>query len=337
MRSQLGRGAFAWAVLIPTLALAEPAAPRAANGLALRWRDPNALAPTTASELETRLSERLGYPAFDDAAVDHALSVSWQGSVEQCAVELQLVHGAEVEGTRRIESPSGDCRALLPALLTVAALLIESQQQAEPAPTRPAPKPAPAPPVTSPAPKLDTSAEPHPSPTKEALVLASLGAELSSGLAPKLELGPVAEVSFAPVRHLRIGAEGALFFPHQYAAAPGLSLGHEAARLFVCGMPLTGAFGLGLCARAALNRFSSSGIALPHSETHHSTAWAGGLAIRAEWRLQRRLWWVGSAGADVSARPYYFYFTPAPGGETILFRQQRVAPSLFLGLTLELP
>jgi hypothetical protein len=263
--------------------------------------------------------------------------VSWQGGPEQCAVELQLVRGAEVEGTRRIESPSGDCRALLPALLTVAALLIESQQ-AEPAPAPAEPTPAANPPVTSPVPEPepDTS-EPPPSPKKEALVLASLGAELSSGLAPKLELGPAAAVTFAPVRHLRIGAEGALFFPHQYAAAPGLSLGREAARLLVCGMPLTGAFGVGVCGSVALHHFSSTGVALAHPQTHHSTAWAGGLALRAEWRLQRRLWWVGSVGADVSARPFYFYFTPAPGGETILFRQQRVAPSLLLGLTLELP
>src|SRR5512138_2534967 len=99
VRSQLGRGAFAWALLAPTLALAEPATPRATGGLGLRWSDPNGLAPTTASELGARLSERLGYPAFDDTAVDHALSVGWQGSPEQCAVELQLVRGAEVEGT----------------------------------------------------------------------------------------------------------------------------------------------------------------------------------------------------------------------------------------------
>src|SRR5882724_5177202 len=149
--SQLGRGALAWALLAPTLALAEPAAPAAAGGLGLRWSDPNALAPTTAHELESRLSERLGYPAFDEAATDHALAVSWQGSAEQCAVELQLVHGTEIEGTRRLESPSGDCRALIPALLTVAALLIESQKT-EPPPAAPESSP-PAPPVPSSAPE----------------------------------------------------------------------------------------------------------------------------------------------------------------------------------------
>ncbi|HXK16322.1 MAG TPA: hypothetical protein VNG33_00860 [Polyangiaceae bacterium] len=333
MRSQTGRGAFAWAVLTPTLALAEPAASAPAGALGLRWSDAGALAPTTARELASRLSERLGYPAFDDAATDHALAVSWQGSAEQCAVELQLVRGPEIEGTRRIESPTGDCRALIPALLTVAALLIESQQT-EPPPAAPEPSP-PAPPARSSAP--EPTPEAYPSAEKAAPVLLSLGAELGSGLAPKLELGPAAAVTFAPIRYVRIGAEAALFFPHQYAAAPGFSLSHEAGRLLACGMPVTGAFGLGLCGSAALHRFTSSGISLPHPETHHSLAWTGGLALRAEWRLQRHLWWVGSIGADVTARPLYFYYTPAPGGETILFRQERVAPSLLLGLTLELP
>jgi hypothetical protein len=328
------RGAFACAMLAPTLALAEPPPATAAGALGLRWSDPNGLSPTTASELTSQLSERLGYPAFDEAAVDHALSVSWQGSPEQCEVELQLVRGAEVEGTRRLASPSGDCRALTPALLTVAALLIESQR-AEPEPPAPKPSPPPAPPAKSSEP--ERADEPYPSPEKEAAVLVSLGAELSSGLAPKLELGPAAAVTVAPVRHLRIGAAAAFFVPHQYGAAPGLSLEHESARLLACGMPLTGAFAAGVCGSAALHRFSSSGISLPHPESHRNVTTTFGVAVRAEWRLLRHLWWVGSVGADIAARPLYFYFTPAPGGATILFTQQRVAPSLLLGLTLELP
>ena len=335
MRSQTGRRAFAWAVLTPTLALAQPSASTPAGPLGLRWSDPNGLAPTTARELASQLSERLGYPAFDETAVDHALSVSWQGSAEQCAVELELVRGVEVEGTRRIESPSGDCRSLVPALLTVAALLLESQN-AQPEPAAEPRRPPPAPPTTA-APEPGNPPTPYPSSEKEAAVLVSLGAELSSGLAPKLELGPTAAITFAPVRHLRVGAEGALFLRRQYGAAPGLSLDHQAARLLACGMPLTGAFGLGLCGSAALHRFSSSGISLAYPEAHHSTVWAGGVALRAEWRLLRHLWWVGSVGADITVRPLYFYYTPAPGGETILFREQRVAPALLLGLTLELP
>jgi hypothetical protein len=330
----MGRGAFAWAMLAPTLALAEPAAPYATSALGLRWNDPNGLAPITESALTSQLSERLGYPAFDEAAEGHALSVSWQGTPEQCAVELQLVRGSEIEGTRHLASPSGDCQALTPALLTVAALLIESQK-AEPA-AAPSPPPPP-PPAPRPAPEPEAPVTPYPSPEKEPPVLLSLGAELSSGLAPRLELGPAAAVTLAPVRHLRVGLQGAFFVRHQYGAAPGLSLGHEAGRLMACGMPLTGAFGLGLCGSGALHRFSSSGISLPHPESHDNVTWTAGAALRAEWRLLRHLWWVGSVGADVTTRPLYFYFTPAPGGETILFRQQRVAPSLWLGLTLELP
>jgi hypothetical protein len=144
-------------------------------------------------------------------------------------------------------------------------------------------------------------------------------------------------VVFTPVRHLRVGALGSIFFPHQYGALPGLSLGHSSVELMLCGMPLTGSFGLGVCGTGALHRWTSTGISLPHPETRRTSAWTAGLELRAEWRLIRHLWWVGSVGADVATRPLYFYFTPAPGGETILFRQQRIAPALFLGLTVELP
>ncbi len=256
--------------------------------------------------------------------------MAWQGTPEQCRVELQLLHGTEVEGTRLLESPSGDCRSLMPALLTVAALLIESRS-AEPAPPPKAPTPA-APPAPKPA-----AAPAAKAPDRPALMMLSLGAVLGSGLVPKLELGPAASVVVAPHRHFRLGVSGAIFFPHQYGAGPGLSLGHESAALLACGMPLSGSFGLGLCGTAAMHRYSSRGISLPHPESHHTTAYTAGLAVRAEWRLVRHLWWVGSVGADVSTRPLYFYFTPAPGGESVLFRQQRVSPALFLGLTLELP
>ena len=165
----------------------------------------------------------------------------------------------------------------------------------------------------------------------------SAGAVLGAGLTPKLELGPAAALVLAPHRYFRVGLAGSAFFPHQYGAGPGLSLGHASGALLACGMPLSGSFGLGVCANAALHEFSSRGISLPHPESHHTSAYTAGLAVRAEWRLARHLWWVGSIGADVTTRPLYFYFTPAPGGQSILFRQQRVAPALFLGLTLELP
>jgi hypothetical protein len=171
----------------------------------------------------------------------------------------------------------------------------------------------------------------------EPLVLISLGAELGAGLAPKLALGPAASVVVTPARHLRLGLLGSIHLPHQYGAAPGLELEHSAIGTLACGMPRTGSFGVGLCGTGKLHRFHSTGISLPHPEAQRSLAWTLGLALRAEWRLVRRLWWVGSVGADVATSPLYFYFTPAGGGESVLFRQGRVAPSLFLGLTLELP
>jgi hypothetical protein len=317
-------------MLAPSLALAQGRAEvSAATGLALRWRDPSSLAATNEADFEARLSERLGHPAFDPAATQHALAVTWQGSPEQCRVELQLLHGSEVEGTRLLKSPSGDCRSLLPALLTVAALLIESRP---PEPAEPDPKPpSPAPPPSTPKPPQ------NPEPPREPTVLLSVGAAVGSGLAPKLELGPAASLVFAPGRHFRVGAWGALFFPHQYGGAPGLSLGRDSAALLACGMPWIGPFALGLCGNVAFHSWSSRGISLAQAEAHQTSAWTTGLALRAEWRLARQLWWVGSLGTDVATRPLYFFFTPAAGGETVLFRQQRIAPALFLGLTLGLP
>ena len=317
-------------MLGPSLVLAQgPAEVSATNGLALRWHDPSSLAATNEVDFEARLSERLGHPAFDPAADQHALVVTWQGSPEQCRVELQLLHGAEVQGTRLLESPSGDCRSLLPALLTVAALLIESRPS-EPEPTPKPPSPPPQPPNAQKTPQ-------NPDPPREATVLLSAGAAVGSGLAPKLELGPAASFIFAPARHFRVGVGGALFFPHQYGGAPGLSLGHYSAALLACGMPLSGPFGLGVCGNVAFHSWSSRGISLANSESHQTSAWTTGVALRAEWRLARQLWWVGSIGTDVATRPLYFFFTPTAGGETVLFRQHRIAPALFLGLTLGLP
>ena len=328
VKSQTGRGAFAWALLAPSVALAQvPSGTSTSDGLALRWRDPDSLAATSEADFEARLSERLGHAAFNPAASHDALTVSWEGSAEQCRVELQLLHGAELEGTRSLESPAGDCRSLVPALLTVAALLIEAR------PSEPGPEPAPATPPPAP-PSPPPAAKPEPA--REATLLLSLGAAIGSGLAPKLELGPAASLVYTPARHFRVGAWGAVFFPHQYGAAPGFSLGHDSAALLACGMPLSGAFSLGLCGNGAFHRWTSRGVSLAHPESHHPSGWTTGLAVRAEWRLVRQLLWVGSIGADLTPRPLYFYFTPAPGGESVLFRQQRVAPALFLGLTLEL-
>jgi len=329
----MGPGAFAWAMLAPSLAVAQlaPDTP-APSGLSLRWSDPNSLAVTTEAEFEARLSERLGHPAFEPAGAPDVLAVSWQGSPEQCRVELQLLHGAEIQGTRNLASPGGDCRSLVPAVLTVSALLIESRSSGAPPPAPPPPPARPPAPVPSP-PTRTTAPDEEPG----ARAFLSLGASLSSGLAPKLELGPAASLVFAPWRPLRVGAVGALFFPHQYGAGPGLSLGHDNLTFLACGMPLSGTFGLGLCGSATWHSWTSRGISLPHAESRETSQWTTGLAVRAEWRLARRLWWVGHVGADVAPQPLYFYYTPAAGGENVLFRQQRVAPALFLGLTLELP
>lgn len=316
------------AVLLPAWAWgqAEPS-----QKLGLRWSDPGGLAPISQSELEQRLSERLGHPAFDATATEQALSVTWLGTAEQCQVELRLERGNVVEGTRHIESPSGDCRALAPALLTVAALLIESRPEPEPPPepeTPPRPAPVPAPAVAS---------EPRTIPRAEPIALLSVGGEVSSGLAPRAELGPAAAIVVTPFAHARLGLRGALFFPQEYGTGPGMTLSHVNLGLLTCAMPLSGALGLGVCANAGLHTFTSTGVGLPYPEAWRTWAWTLGLSARAEWRLTRRLWWVADIGVDAPTAPIYFYFKPPPGGQTVLFRQKRVAPLLFVGLTLELP
>jgi hypothetical protein len=261
--------------------------------------------------------------------------VNWLGTPEQCRVELSLIKGDAVEGTRVIESPSGDCRSLVPALLTVAALLVESGQ------TEPAPVPAPAPPrtATTPPSAPRTSPQSGAAPTSRnagSSFFVGLGGATSSGLAPRLELGPQASIVWAPISPLRLGAEGALFFEHQYGAAPGFSLGHERAALILCGMPLGGYLALGLCATAAVHRFSSQGISLPRAERQTLATATVGASARAEWRLAKNLWWTGSFGADLSTRRLDFYYTTAAGSTIDVFRQERVSPTLMLALTLEL-
>jgi hypothetical protein len=334
VRSQPGYRAFAWALLAPALAWGE-VAPARTSQLSLRWSDPDGLSPISQEELEASLTERLGRPAFDDRAAEQALSVTWQGKAEQCQVELQLVRGNEVEGTRRIESPSGDCRSLGPALLTVAALLIESRPEPEPE------RPVAPPPAAAPAP-LPPQPAPAPSPTPpafraEAPLLLSVGGQVSAGHAPRAELGPAVALVWTPASHLRLGLRGALFLPQEYGATPGMQLTHQAAALLGCGVPITGALNLGLCASVVGHRWATVGVGLPQPRAARTYAWTLGLSARAEWRLSRRLWWVADAGAEAATAPLYFYFVPPPGGETVLFRQNRVAPLLFLGLTLEVP
>jgi hypothetical protein len=303
--------------------------------LSLRWSDPGGLAPITQSELETRLTERLGRPAFDSNATARALSVTWQGTAEQCQVELQLLRGNQVEGTRHIESPNGECRSLTPALLTVAALLIEVRPEPEPAP-----EPLESPPAAPTAEEREAAEQPQgPVPTlrTEAALLVSLGGEVRALHSPRAEIGPAAALVWTPFSHFRLGLRGAWFLQREYEASPGMRLGHQTAALLGCGVPLTGPLNLGLCASTALHRWTTVGSGLPHPESARTYSWTVGLGVRAEWRLSRRLWWVADAGAEAATAPLYFYFVPPPGGEAVVFRQKRFAPLLFVGLSLELP
>lgn len=323
--------ALALVVLVTTAALADPSVD-AQPSLGLRWNDPNLLAPTTEREFDAQLATRLGRPAFVAGADDPTLSVTWQGTAEHCRVELFLTRAKAVEGTRVIESPSGDCQALVPALLTVSALLVESyesEQAADAAPPSPAP---PAPPRASP-----EAAPRHPPPRSEARALLSLGGALSSGFVPKLEIGPAAAVTWAPVRPVRVGVAASWFIGHDYGERPGLSLSHQRATLLVCGMPRSGDLGVGLCGNVGLQHFHATGTSLAHSDDRSVATWSVGAELRAEWRLTRRWWWVGQVGADVAAHPLYFYYLAADGRPKNLFEQRRVNPVLLLALSLELP
>jgi hypothetical protein len=229
--------------------------------LSLRWSDPNGLAATTAEEFDAHLSERLGHAAFDPSIAERTLSVSWQGSADRCRVELLLVKGGDVEGSRELESPNGDCAALVPALLTVAALLVEAPQTvlspvAPPSSPTPSPSPGPA-------------AAPGDEPTA---VLIGLGGTLTSGFAPEIDLAPAAALVWVPLPYLRLGAEGALFPKRRYGGDPGFSLNHRRAGLVACGMPLHDQLALGFCANAAFHFFTSEGASLSHRHTRDCAA-----------------------------------------------------------------
>jgi hypothetical protein len=332
----MGRGAFALAMLAPALGFGQATGGEPTGSLALRWSDASGISPTSASDFEGRLAERLGRPAFDAVGTSgRTLSVNWHGSPEQCRVELQLLREGRVEGTRELKSPNGDCKSLAPALLTVSALLIEAS---DPEPTAAAdPEEAPVAAPSAPTQESEPPAVPPPSRSRVPFALLSVGAQLGSGLAPRLELGPAAALVFAPLRHLRVGASGAFFVPHEYGTRPGFELGHASGSLLACAMPITGSLGLGVCGSGTVHRFTSTGTSLPHPKASQTFTWSAGLSARAEWRLVRSLWWVAAVGADVTSQPLFFYFQPALGSDTILFEQRRLAPLLFLGLTLELP
>jgi hypothetical protein len=326
------------------LALA-PLVARAAPGdgpepsLALRWSDPGQISPTTERDFDAQLSQRLGRPAFDASAGPRALSVSWLGKPEQCRVELTLTRGEAVDGTRVIESPSGDCRSLLPALLTVAALLVESHEGAEAAAAAEAAPPETAPTAPRPAEPAPSSPALPPSapPSNWPRFLVSVGGSVSTGFVPKLELGPAAVVTWAPLSWLRVGVEGSVFLGRDYGEGPGVSLAHERGALLVCGMPVSGAFGLGACAQGGLHWFQSTGTSLPRPEERSMTTFSVGGELRAEWRLTRRLWWLGHVGGDVTTRPLYFYYVTAEGEPRTVFQQRRSSPFLLVALSLEIP
>lgn len=299
--------------------------------------DPDRLAPMSAREFEARLSERLGRPAFSESSPERVLSVAWHGTPEACSVELQVTRGAELQGTRQIDSPSGDCRALAPALLTVSALLIESEQP-DAAPTSEPTKPErpTAPPAPTPSAPADVgSSDTHSGRGMEPRALFSAGAVVSGGLTPKVELGPALALAVTPLPRTRVAVDAAIFFRRLYGGAPGLALSHESVRLSGCGMPLSGDLGLGVCASVAAHRFSASGVSLLRGDTRHELNASLGAALRVEWRLLRRLWWVSQLGADVAPQPLYFYYTDSPGDRVTLFTQSRLSPFLFLGLTFQ--
>jgi hypothetical protein len=353
--SSRGRRAFAVALLAPVAGLTQPSTP---IRLGLRWSDPSSLAPLTPSELDARLSKRLGHPAFEPGVTPDALSVRWLGTREQCAVELELLQGARIEGTRRIESPTGDCRSLAPALLAVAALLIEGQPEppnppaartddegtagaagAEALEAGPTPQQPPEPAAAGPRARVvpAPAAPPPASAVGEPLALLSLGAAVSAGLAPKVELGPSVALVLTRARHFRAGLRAAVFLPQEQATRPGMELGHAQGTLLACGMPLVGSFAAGVCGSVGLHRFRSVGISLPLLEEVRSYVPMLGVTVRAEWRIAKQLWWVADLGAELAPSPLRFHFSNAAGEQMTVFEQKRVAPMLSFGPTLELP
>lgn len=321
-------------LLLPSAALAAPPSDREPS-LGLRWSDPSGLAPTTEREFDEQLTSRLGRAAFVAGADGPTLSVGWQGTPERCRLELSLEGAEGVQGTRVIESPRGDCRSLVPALLTVSALLVESYESARSVAATPAPEPARAdPPPPGPTPPSTTQPETAPSPARWLL---SFGGALGSGLAPKLELGPAAAVAWAPLPTLRVGLQGSWLLGQDYGEGPGISLEHRRAALLVCGMPLSARVALGLCGTASFHYFHATGTSLSLPDSQRITSFGFGAEARVEWQLTRRLWWVGHAGADIATRPLYFYYETAGAAQRNVFEQARVNPVVLIALSLEVP
>jgi hypothetical protein len=335
VRSHPGRAACAWTLLVPTLALGASGMSQPASTLGLRWSDVQAIAPHDAATFEAQLSLRLGHPAFEAGATEQVLAVTWGGDAEHCRVELSLLRASQVEGTRLLQSPSGDCKALQPALLTVAALLIEGRAPSAAAPEPPEPPPPPPPAATEAAPEAPAAPRSVSPAKSEAEV--RLGVALGAGLAPELELGPGLQLALTPGRIWRFGIGGALFPPHEQSATPGLALGHQRAGLFGCLMPMSWPYAVGLCAQASLHRFSSAGLSLPHPQSHKNYTTTLGIDVRFDWHLTRQISLGGSIGPELVTRPLSFYFTPADGGERELFRQRRVALAALAAVTVGLP
>ena len=328
---------MAWALLTPHVALAlGPARTEGAAVLGLQWNDNERLAPTTQQEFERRLSERLGRPAFEPTATERALSVSWLGKQDSCRVELHLVRGEQVEGSRSLESPGGSCAAVLPALLTVSALLIESESAREKAAVADEPPPAAA--EVSEAPP-----EPPRAPASSKLAgrrprfMLSFGAAILAGLAPRGELGPSASLLVLPTPAARVGVGVSAYLTRGHGVSPGFSLAHQSVTLMGCFMPMASPLSLGLCGSGALHRFSSQGLSLVHPERQRSYTWTAGLAGRGEWQLTRHFWWTAAAGPELAPSPLYFYFTQADQRESTLFTQKRVSLSVWTGLSVGLP
>lgn len=169
---------------------------------------------TTLAEVERRLGRRLG--ASSEAESDLTLSVTLDRSgARGAAVVLVLARtGAEVLGTRRIDTEDPRCRTLDEALPLVIAMLVDLHEQDArlvlppvPEPTIPPPSVPSSPPTPALAPAPIASAPAVPAPAHAA------GAALVGGLeiGASLDLGLLPDPVIAPEILGGIGAEADVF------------------------------------------------------------------------------------------------------------------------------
>lgn len=328
--SVLGLFAAATAATILGQALAPPQAEP--QVFALDWQDEGSVAPVDQAVFEQQLAERLGRNPFAAPDRTRRLQVIWQAEPAPCRVMIEVWSGDKLEGTRAIDSPSGDCSALGEPLLTIAALLVEAPA---PEPQPEAPPAASAPPASKPAPASDpklASAQARPPRSFSA----SVGAEGSLGTLPHPTLGGGFDLLGKVRSPLWLFAQLSLLPATQTSTTPGLRVRRTAAGFGACYVAELGPVDLGPCAGLQLGFWSSSGVRIFAPRSASTTAVSMLVTFRVEPQLVSRLRLLLRPGLELAPATLRFRYVDRETNRRVVFETPRFAPSAFIGLALDL-